>query len=461
MEEAPDRKVDIVSRPSRAVLTEGPIGRSLIRLTIPMVFGIVGMVAFNLVDTFYVGRLGTNELAALSFTFPVVLIINSIALGLGTGASAVIARAIGEGNHARVRRLTTDSLILSFLLVMAFVVVGLLTIEPVFRMLGATSTTLPLIKQYMRIWYVGVGFVVIPMVGNSAIRATGDTRTPSIIMLIAVVVNSGLDPLLIFGVGPFPRLEIAGAALATVFARATTFTVALWVLWHRDKMLTFVIPPLKAAVDSWKKILYIGIPTAGTRVVLPVSVGVITRMVASFGTEAVAGLGVAMRIEFFALTVVQALSTVLLPFVGQNWGAGMMDRVRESISKSNYFSLAWGGLVFAALALLARPIASVFNPDPVVVSTTSLYLRIVPLGYGFYGVVILITSVLNALNRPLRAAAVSIGHRFLFYIPFAMVGSHLFGLKGMFAGLAFSFLAGALMSQALLGRVFSGEARIR
>jgi len=331
--------------------------------------------------------------------------------------------------------------------------------EPVFRLLGATSRTMPLIKEYMRIWYIGVGFVVIPMVGNCAIRATGDTKTPSIIMLIAVVVNSTLDPLLIFGIGPFPRLEIGGAALATVFARATTFAVALWVLGHRDKMLTFVIPPLKAAVDSWKKILYIGVPTAGTRVVMPISIGVITRMVASFGTEAVAGLGVAMRIEFFALTVVHALSTVLLPFVGQNWGAGMMNRVRESVAKSNYFSLAWGGVVFAALALLARPIASIFNPDPVVVSTTKLYLRIVPIGYGLYGVLVLITAALNALNRPLHAAAVSVGHKFLFYIPFALVGSHLYGLKGLFAGLALSFLAGALMSHSLLKRVLAAESR--
>jgi putative MATE family efflux protein len=313
----------------------------------------------------------------------------------------------------------------------------------------------------MRIWYIGVGFVVIPMVGNSAIRATGDTKTPSIIMLIAVVVNSTLDPLLIFGVGPFPRLEIAGAALATVFARATTFTVAFWVLWRRERMLTLVRPPLKAAVDSWKKILYIGIPTAGTRVVMPVSVGAVTRMVASFGTEAVAGFGVAMRIEFFALTVVHALSTVLLPFVGQNWGAGLIERVRESISRSNYFSLAWGGIVFAVLALLARPIASIFNPDPMVVSTTSLYLRIVPIGYGLYGVVVLITAALNALNRPLHAATVSIGHRALFYIPFALVGSHLYGLKGMFAGLMLSFLAGALVSRLFLRRVLAGESGAR
>ena len=444
---------------TRAVLTEGPVGRTLTRLTTPMVLAMIGMVAFNLVDTFFIGRLGTDELAALSFTFPVVLIINSIALGLGTGASAVISRAIGEGDHTRVRRLTTDSLILSLLVVMAFVVAGLLTIEPVFGLLGATSRTMPMIKQYMRIWYLGVGFVVIPMVGNNAIRATGDTRTPSIIMLIAVAVNATLDPLLIFGVGPFPRLEIAGAALATVFARATTFVVALWVLGHRDKMLSFVVPPLKAVIDSWKKILFIGIPAAGTRVVLPVAVGVITRLVASHGIEAVAGFGVATRIEFFALTIVRALSAVLMPFVGQNWGANRMDRVCTGIGYSNRFSLVWGGLMFAVLAILARPIASVFNPDHTVVSTAALYLRIVPIGYGLFGMVMLITASLSALNRPLHAAALSAVHMFAFYIPFAVVGSWLFGLTGIFLGLMVSFLAGGLISQGLLKRVLAAETK--
>jgi putative MATE family efflux protein len=395
---------------NKAVLVEGSVGKTLIRLTIPMIFGMIGIVAFNLVDTFFVGRLGTNELAALSFTFPVVIVINSLALGLGTGASAVISRAIGEGDHYRVKRLTTDSLILSVLVVMCFVVLGLLTIDPVFRMLGATSRTLPLIRQYMRIWYLGVGFVVIPMVGNNAIRATGDTKTPSIIMLIAVAVNTTLDPLLIFGLGPFPRLEIAGAALATVFARATTFTVAVWVLGYRDKMLTRVIPTLRTVVDSWKCILFIGIPTAATRIILPIAMGVVTRLVASYGAEAVAGFGVATRIEFFALTVVRALSSVLMPFIGQNWGAGKHDRVTSGVSVSNKISLLWGALMFAVLAVAAAPIARIFNSDPSVVSTTTLYLRIVPTGYGVYGVIILAAAVLNVLHKPLHAAGLTIAH---------------------------------------------------
>jgi putative MATE family efflux protein len=438
---------------NRAILIEGSVGRTLLRLTLPMVFGMLGMVTFNIVDTFFVGRLGTTELAALSFTFPVILIINSLALGLGIGASAVISRAIGLGDHARVKRLTTDSLVLSVMVVMCFVVLGLLTIEPVFRALGATSQTLPLIKQYMKIWYLGVGFVVIPMVGNNAIRATGDTKTPSMIMLFAMAVNATLDPILIFGLGPFPRLEIAGAALATVFARATTFCVALWVLGVRDKMLTRAIPSVRAVVDSWKAILFIGIPTAATRIILPLAMGVVTRLVASYGAESVAAFGVATRIEFFSLTVVRALSSVLMPFVGQNWGAGKYMRVRNGIHYSNRVALGWGVVMFGVLALAARPLAGIFNDNPSVVANITLYLRIVPIGYGLYGIILLAAATLNVLHRPFHAAALSLVHMFVLYIPLAIAGSHLLGLGGIFGGLLVSFLAGGLIAHLLVKSV--------
>ena len=206
----------------KANLTEGDPGKTIMKLTGPMMIGMIGMVIFNLVDTLYIGRLGTEALAAMSFTLPVVMLQGSISMGLGVGVSAVISRAIGAGNQEKVKRLTTDSLFLSVLIVTSFVVLGYLTIDPLFRLLGAEGELLILVKQYMSIWYVGVPFVVIPMIGNSAIRAAGNTVIPSGIMLTAITVNIVLDPLLIFGIGPFPRMELAGAALATVIARSTT-----------------------------------------------------------------------------------------------------------------------------------------------------------------------------------------------------------------------------------------------
>jgi putative MATE family efflux protein len=420
----------------RARLIDGPVGSTLLKLTVPMLFGMLGMVMFNLVDTFFVGQLGANELAALGFTFPVVMVVASMSMGLGIGTSSVISRAIGEGNQSRVQRLTTDSLALAVSVAAGVIILGLLTVDPVFRLLGATSEILPLIREYIIIWYVGVIFVIIPMVGNNAIRATGDTKTPSIIMLVAVVVNIVLDPLLIFGIGPFPRLELAGAAIATVIARASTFVVAVWVLAYREKMLNFARPPLDALLASWKQILHIGLPAAGTNLIMPLAIGIITSLVSAYGTPAVAAFGAASRVEMLAIAMVMALSAGLSPLVGQNWGAGQPERVRTAVAYSQSFALLWGALLFALLFLASRPIATMFNDDPAVVTAMSLYLSIAPLGYGLQGVLLLSNSVLNVLGKPLRASALMFLQMFVLYIPLAHAGSYLFGLTGIFSAVA-------------------------
>ena len=144
-------------------LTEGPISNQLVTLTLPMVGGIFAIVAFNLADTYYVGQLGTNQLAAMSFTFPVVMTLGSLALGLGVGASSIIARAIGEGDHSRVQRFTTNSLTLGVTAVVLLSAIGLMTIDPLFTALGAGPDVLPFVRQYMQIWYFGMVFLVIPI----------------------------------------------------------------------------------------------------------------------------------------------------------------------------------------------------------------------------------------------------------------------------------------------------------
>jgi Na+-driven multidrug efflux pump len=300
-------------------------------------------------------------------------------------------------------------------------------------------------------------FVVVPMVGNNAIRATGDTKTPGIIMLVAGIVNGIMDPLLIFGPGPFPRLELAGAAIATVIARAITLTVAIWVLGYRDKMLTAKIASIRAVYDSWKSILYIALPTAGTRVIVPFSIGVITRLLASYGPEAVAGFGVAMRIEFLAMTVIFALATVVGPFVGQNLGAGRLDRVHVGLKYSKRFSMAWGAALFAVLAISGRWIAPLFSDNADVVSATVLYLMIVPACYGVQGVLQFSTTALNVLQRPLHAATLMIIQMFALYLPLAYLGSHLFGIAGVFLGVVVAYFIGGLAGHIALGRVLIAE----
>jgi len=431
---------------TKAKLIDGPIGKLLIKLTAPMIVGMLGMVAFNLVDTFFVGKLGATQLAALSFTFPVILVVNSIALGVGMGASAIISRAIGKGDTYKVRRITTDGLMLAILLVFIFVIIGLSTIGPLFKLLGATPQVLPYIKQYMSIWYYGMFFVLIPMVGNNAIRATGDTKTPSAIMVVAVIMNFIMDPMLIFGLGPFPALGIRGAAISTVIARFSASVAATWVLVHRDKMVTFERTPFREIFASWKSILFIGIPIAGARMILPVSVGVMTRIISVYGPNAVAGFGVASRIEFFSLAVIRALSSVFGPFIGQNLGAKLFDRVKRGLRLAEIFSLIWGFGTFIILFLFARPIAGIFNKDPLVVETIVKYLSIVPLGYGLQGVLLLCNVSLNVLQKPFHAAGLVFVQMFVLYIPLAYFGSQILQTQGAFIGITAAYCVSGILA---------------
>ena len=440
----------------KAVLTEGPVGRTLLRLTVPMVAGILGMVAFNLTDTFFVGRLGTNELAALSFTFPIVLVLVRFTLGLGIGASALISRAVGRGDSHAVRRLTTDSLSLALIAVIVFVTVGFLAMDPVLRALGVGADIQPLVKTYMTIWLAGLLFVFFPMIGNNAIRANGDMKTPALIMLVAVCTNIILDPLLIFGIGPFPRLGLTGAAIATVLTRAIAFTLSFYIVHFRLRMLTFERVPLRDVLDSWRKILYIGLPAAATRVIAPLGVGVITSLIARSGQKAVAAFGVATRIEFFAIAVVFALSSVLGPFAGQNWGAAKTGRVKKGISLSNRFSFLWGIGMFALLAALAGPIASIFSGDPEVAGAIALYMRIVAVAYCMYGVFVISSLVLNVLHRPMHAALLAVVQTFVLTVPMAWAGMKMAGLKGLFAGIGVSYAIAGLAAWFVLKRVLSG-----
>ena len=438
---------------NRQRLLHDPVGKTLLRLTVPMLFGIFSMVIFNLADTFFVGRLGKDQLAALSFTFPVVLTISSLAQGIGMGTSAVVSRAIGQEDYRRVRRLASDSLILGILVVGIGAAAGLLTIRPLFSLLGAEGIVLDYIVEYMGLWYYGMIFVVVPMVGNNIIRATGDSKTPGIVMVLGAAANFSLDPLLIFGIGPFPAFGIRGAALATLIGRGITFFIAMYVLMKREKLLSYAIPKPSEVWESWKEILHIGVPNAFAKMIIPLGNGFITRIVASFGATAVAGYGVATRLEFFSLAALNALSSVIGPFIGQNIGAKQLERVKAGFTTSGRFSLSVGGFLFCVYLIFAPKIAAFFNADPIVISTAALYLRIVSSAYAAQGFYLIVSAGLNVLKRPLQAAGLSTLELFGLSVPLALLGSYFFGMAGAFTAIAFSYMSTGVIALLTIRRV--------
>ncbi|HUT56871.1 MAG TPA: MATE family efflux transporter [Phycisphaerae bacterium] len=429
-------------------------------MTLPMVMGMFSMVAFNLADTYYVSRLGGDALAAMGFILPAVLLVGMVSMGLSVGTASVISRAIGEGDPGQVRRLTTHALALAVLTVAVFVAIGLLTIEAMFGVLGAKPELMPLIRQYMTIWYFGTVFVVVPMVGNGAIRAGGDTLSPGLIMVLGAGVNIVLDPLLIFGLWGLPRMEMAGAALATVISRALTMLASLSVLHFRKRMLTFTGASLRGVLHSWRQILFIGIPAAATSILFPLAMGAIMRMVAGFGKKAVAAVGAANRVEAVAMMVFWALGTTLLPFIGQNWGAGRHDRVRQVQKASVVFSLGWGLLSAIVFVPVAWPVARLFSDDPQVIRYMTWYFWILPVGYGLRGVTLLAGSSFNGMHRPGSAAILNILRMFGLYVPLAWLGGKLFGLYGLFGGLTVSNVVGGLVAMVWMLRASRRAAQV-
>ena len=418
------------------MLTEGPVGRHLIDMTVPVLFGITTMMGQALIDTWFIGRVGDRELAAFGFGYPILMITTSIAIGLGAGTSSVVARAIGAGNHDRASRLVTDSLILSFIITSIICAIGIATIDPLFRLLGAPDDMLPLIRGFMTILYLGVPFVVVGMVGMASMRATGDTKLPSKLMVLASILNVILDPILIFGIGPVPAMGLNGAAMAALLARGSIFVGTVYLMRTRLDMLSFTRPDPKEMRESWRDILHVGIPAAGTNAIVPLGAAVVTAMIARFGPDSVAGFGVAMRIESMMLVMFYALSSTIGPFVGQNLSAGHQDRILRALWLCTAFCIGSGLAIAAFLAGMSNILPALFSDSESVMSVTRLFLWIVPISYGTYGMVMVMNASFNGLGNPMPGVWISAGRIILLYIPLAFVSMRFFGTTGIFASYA-------------------------
>nr|WP_276606283.1 MATE family efflux transporter [Alteromonas portus] len=417
-----------------------------------MILGMVMMMSFGLIDTFFVSLLGTDPLAAISFTFPVTFTVISLNIGLGIGTSAIIGKLQGSKEITKSQHYATGSLMLSVLLVGGLAIIGFFTIEPVFKLLNATDNLMPYISDYMGLWYLSSIFLAMPMVGNSVLRACGDTRTPSIVMAAGGGLNALLDPIFIFGLGPIPAMGIKGAALATFIAWIVGAVWILYILAVRRKLMLPRLLTLAELRDSSRDILKIGLPAAGANMLTPVAGGVMTAVVAGYGAEAVAAWGVGNRMESIASIVVLALSMTLPPFISQNVGAGQVERVKKAYSLTLKFVLVWQFAIFLVMWALSSWIAVAFANEVEVSVLIQLFLMIVPLGYGMQGIIILTNSSLNAMHRPMTALTLSVIRLFVFFVPISVAGSFLFELKGLFAGTVIANIAMACVSLVVFKR---------
>ncbi len=415
-------------------LSQGSVSKSLLKLTAPMTLGITSAILVQTLEMGFIGQLGIGHVAAMTFTFPLTMILSSIALGIGIGASSIIARGVGSGDREDVRRLGTHSMLLvgGAMAILAFV--GWATIDPVFLALGAPEEMLPLLHSYLDIYYPGAVLFTLTMTASSIMRAAGNANIPGLVITIGSVAHLAIDPILIFGWFGFPRMELAGAATAMTVTRLLCSIVLFHYIYRSGLIRTNQI--FRQFWNSARRILHIGIPAMATQLIGPISAAVITRLLAGHGETVVAGFGVASRIEITAIIALFSLSASIGPFVGQNWGANRPDRVRAGMNATYVFCLAWGLVAAAALFLFGGTFASWINDDAEVIEVAVLYLALVPWSHGLWGVLMMASASFNGLGRPIPSTVLSFARMFVLNVPLALLLNHLWGYPGIFVATA-------------------------
>jgi putative MATE family efflux protein len=438
-------------------LCRDPVGRTLISLALPSMWGVLAVVAANVVDTLFAKHLGLNAQAALAFTAPVAFMLSSLALGLAVGTASLVARTMGAGDRDAVKRISGQALLMAFAVVTLVGLVGIAAIHPLFRALGAPDALLPLIDRYMTVYLLGSAALVLPMVGSAVLRACGNTVAPSLVLTLIAFLKFLVTPALMFGWGPLPRLELTGAALGTLiaFSGGTLLTFAYL---KRDGVIRFT-GLAEAFRPTMAKVLVIGLPSALTNILGPVCIALATKLIAPLGEATVAGFGIATRIEALVLIPAMALSGVVGPFIGQNLGAGRGDRMLEGMRLVVLFCLGYGLFVALVLGLGAGLAAGVFTADAGAIQAAKLYLWIVPLSFALYNVIMVASGAFNGLGDP-RGNLAFYGTKTVVFIGGVLIGDALGGYAGVCIGIAAANVAGGLLALLWLRTKFVARAPV-
>lgn len=427
-------------------LTQGSVSGHILRMLAPFWVAILALMSAGVVDTIYLGRLSTNALAAVGFCFPIMFIGNSINIGLGAGVISAVSRDIGKKRFNEARAHGASAILLSLALLSAYVIMCYFVLHPVLRLMGITAEILPLSAGYLKIALPSLIFTGIGMICNNTLRAGGEAVLPSTIMISGAILNVIIDPFLIFGLGPFPKMGVEGAALATLISAVFTAGYGLFLANFHRKALSFVGLGKARILEAWRIIGKVGVPAMGSNIIVPISTFVIITIIArTIGTLAVAAATVTGRVEMLAICLLYALSACIGANTGQNGGAGLSARVREAFTVSYILCLIWAIICAIGLALFTDPILGIFTKDTEVVELARSYFYIVPITFAGYGAVFVSAAGLNGLGRPIEGLVYTIIRSIILAIPLVWIGAEMFGLRGVYMAMAITnIIAGGI-----------------
>lgn len=416
-----------------AKLVRGDIRMHLVKQTTPMIIGVAAIMSIGLVDSYFIGQLGADQLAAISFIFPIGVALSSLGVGIMVGINSIVSRALGANDRPLAEGRGNFGIV--FALAMGVVMAGALLalLDPLFALMQANDTLLPLIRIYMVPYAFGFPLLLLIMGFNGVLRGQGEANRTSIVSISYAVANWILDPILITGAFGFEGFGIAGAAYATIIGWAVGVAVAFYLL--RQTSLPFSPAKVRECdvAQSTKALAGVAAPAAFSNAINPIGLSVLTALIAAQGQDAVAGFGAAGRLQSFAVVPLLALSGAIGGIVGQNWGAGKVERARRAMVWAAGFCIVYG-LVLACILFAAREwFASFFTEDPTVIAEFSRYLAIAAWGYAGYGLLIVGNGALNAVDKAQWALLQSFGRVFLIMLPIAWLLRPAWGSDAIYA----------------------------
>lgn len=456
IEEPPVAPIPPRKSGAKVDLTQGPIQGHILRMLGPFSLAVIALISTGLVDSFFLGNLGGEEnpkagtiaLAALGIAFPLTFIGNSANIGLGAGTMSAISRALGEGKTKRAQRHGAAAILFALLVMSILVTLMIIAMPSVTKIMGASGEVRTEALSYLAISLPGLIIVSIASMCNNTLRAHGEAMLPSSIMILGAILNMAMDPFLIFGIGPFPRMEVAGAALATVIGNTIAAIYGLYLVRFVRRAVDFKHIRLSTLRHAWSTIAAVGVPAMGTNIIVPVgtffATVAITRMTSEVG---LAAFSLASRLELISVGLLYALSACIGSVTGQNGGAGRTDRVEEAFRVSYRICLIWSTVMAVVLALAARPLLSMFSNDPALIELAVPYFYLVPVTIFAYGYVFVTAAGFNALGRPKYGFIFTFIRSLVLYAPLTALGAWTHGLFGAFAGIAVANLLSGLMAR--------------
>ena len=434
--------------------TRGPIRRAVILLAVPMVLEMVMESLFAVVDIYFVSRLGDEAMAGVALTESVLSLIYTVAMGLSIGVTAVVSRRVGGGDEVGASRAAAQAILLGLALALVFGVAGVTFAPDILRIMGADENVVATGVPYTRIMLGGNVVILLLFLQNAAFRGAGDAAIAMRVLWIANGLNIVLDPLLIFGVGPFPELGVQGAAVATTIGRGTAVLVQVYTLFRLGGRLRIRLPHLGIQPALMAQLVRLSATGMLQTFIATASWIGLTRVTALFGAEALAGYVIAIRIILFAILPAWGLSNAAATMVGQALGAGNPERAERAAWISCKMNFVFLGAVSVFFIGFAPAIVGLFGGTEGATAVAVTGLRIVSIGFVFYGYGMVLTAAFNGAGAVWTPTILNFFCFWLWEIPLAWGLSLAGGLEttGVFIAMTVSFSTLAVVAAVLFKR---------